>query len=112
MVIYCKNEQWYFHKILKNNRDKQLIKFLTFGTFFCLKDNGNKFFYSHYLLNIPTEYLITYFHLSIAFMQVSAASPGGRPPGNSRATPGHGTEFVLKSRPGDRGFSLHLYFAN
>ena len=45
-------------------------------------------------------------------MQVSAAFPGGRPPGNSRATPGLGTEFVLKSRPGDRGFSLHLYFEN
>ena len=34
---------------------------------YSLKDNGNKFFYSRYLLNIPTEYLITYFHLSIAF---------------------------------------------
>ena len=45
-------------------------------------------------------------------MQVSAAIPGGRPPGNSRATAGHGTGFVLKSRPGDRGLSLHLYFAN
>jgi hypothetical protein len=32
-----------------------------------LKDNGNKFFYSRYLLNIPTEYLITYFHSFIAF---------------------------------------------
>ena len=32
-----------------------------------LKDIGNKFFYSWYLLNIPTEYLILYFHLSIAF---------------------------------------------
>ena len=34
---------------------------------FCLKDIGNRFFYSLYLLHIRTEYLITYFHLSIAF---------------------------------------------
>ena len=33
----------------------------------CLKDIGNRFFYSLYLLHIRTEYLITYFHLSIAF---------------------------------------------
>ena len=32
-----------------------------------LKDIGNRFFYSLYLLHIRTEYLITYFHLSIAF---------------------------------------------
>ena len=32
-----------------------------------LKDIGNKFFYSLYLLHIRTEYLITYFHLSITF---------------------------------------------
>ena len=52
------------------------------------------------------------FEIVVTLMQVSAAFPGGRPPGNSRATPGLGTEFVLKSRPGDRGFSLHLYFEN
>ena len=32
-----------------------------------LKDIGNRFFYSLYLLHIRTEYLITYFDLSIAF---------------------------------------------
>ncbi len=38
--------------------------------------------------------------------------PGGSTPGQLMGNPGHGTGFVLKSRPGDRGFSLHLYFAN
>ena len=37
------------------------------ATFMLLKDIGNKFFYSRYILNIPTEYLITYCHWSIAF---------------------------------------------
>jgi hypothetical protein len=33
---HIKTKNGYFHKILKNNRDKQQIKFLIFGTFFCL----------------------------------------------------------------------------
>ena len=78
-----------------------------------------------YMLQICDRYLCTYIlqifyrtvtylcHISVSLvMQVSAAFPGGRHPGNSRATPGLGTEFVLKSRPGDRGFRLHLYFGN
>ena len=36
-------------------------------------------------------------------MQVSAASPGGRPPDNPRGTHGLGKEFVAKMLPGDRG---------
>jgi hypothetical protein len=38
-------------------------------------------------------------------MQVSAAFPGGRPPGNSRATAGHGTGFVLKHVPKTGGLA-------
>jgi hypothetical protein len=33
---HIKTKNGYFHEILKNNRDKQQIKFLIFGTFFCL----------------------------------------------------------------------------
>ena len=33
---HIKTRNGYFHKILKNNRDKQQIKFLIFGTFFCV----------------------------------------------------------------------------
>jgi hypothetical protein len=32
---HIKGKNGYFHKILKNNWDKQQIKFLIFGTFFC-----------------------------------------------------------------------------
>jgi hypothetical protein len=53
-------------KLVKDSKDV-VAPFLTLLFNASLKDNGNTFFYSRYLLNIPTEYLITYFHLSIAF---------------------------------------------
>jgi hypothetical protein len=46
-----------------------------------LKDNGNRFFYSRYLLNIPTEYLITYFTcLSRLVVQKYHKTFDSRPP--------------------------------
>ena len=38
-------------------------------------------------------------------MEVSAASPGGRTPGNPRGTHGLGRGSVAKNVPGDRGIS-------
>jgi len=46
-------------------------------------------------------------------MRVSAASPGGRPPGNPRGTHGLGRGFVAKMFPGDRGINaLSRFLAN
>ena len=52
MVIKTKNG--YFHKILKNNRDKQQIKFLIFGTL--IRKFENKFA-NQYDLHSSTVFL-------------------------------------------------------
>ena len=44
-------------------------------------------------------------------MHVSAASPGGRPPGNPRGTHGLGRGFAAKIFPGDRGTSAFAFLA-